>query len=118
MAPRPTVIGNRRRTALLGVVAILFQAILFGWHHHELHFAGRQSSPTAIVTNGTAPPLSEADGDCCEICLTLHHQSAAAPEFAFAPPPPPRAAAPVRDETALIVRPCALAFQARAPPLA
>jgi hypothetical protein len=103
-------------TARLGLVAILFQAILFGWHHHDLSFA--KPLPAAVVENPAAAPLVADDEDGCEICQVLHHQHAASAVFVAAPAPSATAAGLAASDTALVARTLALAFRARAPPLA
>src|SRR5204862_219381 len=49
--------GARRRVALLGIVAVLLQAILFGWHHHPLPLSSRGSPPAVTVANAALPLL-------------------------------------------------------------
>lgn len=117
--PNPCARSGRRHRlpALLGIAALLFQATLFGWHHHDLVFAGRLAHAVASAPNGASPTPPDADTDGCEICQTLHHQSAATPEALFAPAPPPFAASPEPHEAELIAGILALAFRARAPPL-
>lgn len=106
----------RRYGARLGFFAVLFQAILFGWHHHELTFAGRLAVP--VVENPASVPQVDDDADGCEICQVLHHLTAAPAEFVTAPPPAAAANIAAAHETAFIFRGIASAFQARAPPLA
>jgi hypothetical protein len=115
-APSASDPRNRRLTALLGVAAILFQAALFGWHHHDLQFAGRLAHAVASAPSG-APSPPDVDADGCEICQSLHHQSASTPEALFAPAPPPLAASPAPHDAEFIAGALALAFRARAPPL-
>jgi hypothetical protein len=105
----------RWSAARLGLFAVLFQAILFGWHHHDLVFAGRLTAP--VVANPTAPPQAADDEDCCEICQVLHHLTAAPADLAAAPPPVAIAIAEIACDTAFCARAPALAFHARAPPL-
>jgi hypothetical protein len=106
---------TRRLAARLGLFAVLFQALLFGWHHHDRVFAG--TGPRhAIVQNGAATTHPADDEDGCEICQVLHHQTAstgdlivvALPGFAALPLP--------ADAPVFVVRTLALAFRARAPP--
>jgi hypothetical protein len=106
----------RRLAVRLGVFAVLFQAILFGWHHHDLHLAGRLPAP--ILENPSATPQIADDADGCEICQVLHHLTAAPVDFAAAPPPLATAAGSVANDTEFVARNAALAFRARAPPLA
>ncbi len=116
-SPSPAIRSGQRRVALLAVAAILFQAILFGWHHHDFQVAGRLAHAVASAPSGASPSPPDADGDGCEICQTLHHQSAATPESLFAPAPPPLAVSPEPHDAEFIARALALAFRARAPPL-
>ena len=105
----------QRLAARLGLFAVLFQAILFGWHHHDLPFPGRL--PTPVLENpATAPQLAD-DEDGCEICQVLHHLTAAPLDVANTPPPLAVTAVAVRNATAFAARRPALAFRARAPPL-
>jgi len=104
-----------RLAARLGLFAVLFQAILFGWHHHDLPFAGHL--PLPVFQNSTAAPQPAADEDGCEICQVLHHLTAAPVDVASAPPPLAVASASVAVETVFFARTLALAFRARAPPL-
>lgn len=115
-APHASDARNRRLTALIGVAAILFQAILFGWHHHDLAFSGRLTHAVASAPIGASPSPPDTDADGCEICQTLHHQSAATPEALFAPAPPPLAALPDPYGAEFIAAALAPAFRARAPP--
>jgi hypothetical protein len=114
------IIGDRgwsRAAARLGLFAILFQAILFGWHHHDRVFAGSQKRH-AVIQNSTAATHPADDEDGCEICQVLHHQTAASSNGIATPLPGLAAAPSVADDPVRIVRTPALAFRARAPPLA
>jgi hypothetical protein len=115
--------GFRRRAAAgwlgarLGLFAILFQAILFGWHHHDLVFAGSQHLPPVIGNQSTATqPVDDEDG--CEICQVIHHQTAATGNGIIAPLPGLTASPSIAADPVFVVRSLALAFRARAPPLA
>jgi hypothetical protein len=99
----------------LGLFAVLFQAILFGWHHHDLSFAGRSLIP--VVVNPCGPPQAADDEDGCEICQVLHHLTAAPVDVAAAPPALTLAAVSISGDSAFTARTPALAFRARAPPL-
>ncbi len=121
MAGKPpflTVTARLRPVAVrLGIFAILFQALLFGWHHHDLVFAG--SLPMPVVQNSAAPIQSALDDeDGCEICSVLHHLTAAPVELAAAPMPAPSALILCFGDAAFVAQAPALAFRARAPPLA
>jgi hypothetical protein len=104
-----------RLAARLGLFVVLFQAILFGWHHHDLPFPGRLPAP--VLENPITTPQLADDQDGCEICQVLHHLTAAPVDVAGAPPPLAVASASITVKTAFLVRTLALAFRARAPPL-
>jgi hypothetical protein len=100
--------------ALIAVFAILFQAILFGWHHHELALTGHL--PSAVIENHAGAPLAADDEDGCEICQVLHHLFAA-PADVIAPRSPDATTADrIASVPAPAARSPALAFRARAPP--
>jgi hypothetical protein len=110
---------NRRQVwsswaARLGLFAILFQAILFGWHHHDPTFAGRLPAP--VIQNSPAQPQPLDDEDSCEICSVLHHLTAAPVDLAAAPMPTPVADIVRSGNVAVVAQAVALAFRARAPP--
>jgi hypothetical protein len=106
---------NRARTmtAKLGLLAVLFQAILFGWHHHDLTFPGRLSMP--VFENHSATPQI-ADEDGCEICQVFHHLTAAPAEFPAIEPPRTTITDSFDRDPAIVRGTAAAAFQARAPP--
>jgi hypothetical protein len=114
--PDQTNLVARRRIALLGVAAILFQALLFGWHHHE--FPLRQSGPAAILSNASQPLAPSTADDLCEICSILHHQNAA--PLAFVTPAIPSSIEAATKPPAAVFskRAAKSGFRARAPPLA
>jgi hypothetical protein len=100
----------------LGLFAVLFQAILFGWHHHDLIVAGRL--PALVIEKPDAAPQVIDDEDGCEICQVLHHLTAAPVDVAGAPPPLALAIAAAVPERASAVRGVLAGFHARAPPSA
>jgi hypothetical protein len=108
-------LGRQRKRALLGVFAILLQAILFGWHEHPLPVsAGHQ--PVLRSQGGAAPLSPSLEDEHCQICIGLHHLSAAPGEFMeFAPPPRIRSQKNAA-ETDPVAGAARLAFHARAPP--
>jgi hypothetical protein len=79
-------------------------------------FAGRLPAPA--VHNAATQPQAGDDEDRCEICSVLHHLTAAPVELFAAPLPPPVAAVTRRSEASATAEAPALAFRARAPPLA
>jgi hypothetical protein len=107
----------RRRVALLGILAILFQAILFGWHHHPLILASHGAPPVAHGADGA--PLSPATAeDDCDICQALHHLNGAPGEFVVLAAPGIAAAPERLPRRVAEAQPPKRAFQARAPPRA
>jgi hypothetical protein len=106
----------RRRVARLAVFAVLFQALLFGWHHHSLPAMARSADPVVSLHN-TALPMSPASAeDSCEICVALHHLSASPLDCAISPPPLLGVAAAYLPDQAFLDRAKDRAFHARAPP--
>jgi hypothetical protein len=107
-----------KRVALLGIFAIFFQAILFGWHHHDLVVAegGTALALSAPASGSTSFPATDADG--CEICIALHHQAAAPLAFMVASVPGLAAAPRAEGDRAFFVLADYRAFHSRAPPRA
>jgi hypothetical protein len=101
--------------ARLGLFAVLFQAILFGWHHHDPVRAGHLPMP--VVANPTTAPQAVDDEDSCEICQVLHHLTAAPLDWPTAMPPRAPAARILRAAPDFVGQLPTLAFRARAPPL-
>jgi hypothetical protein len=115
---RLALLVPRRGTACLGVFAILFQAILFGWHSHPLPVSA-QGVPTALSAPAGAgdedPSLADDD---CQICFALSHHSAAPIDF-IPPLPLGEASTPApRVEESLAPKTPYLNFRSRAPPRA
>src|SRR5262249_39018910 len=76
---------GRQLAALTGAFAILVQAVMFAWHHHELPpFALRGAPAVAVAATGPEMPAA-ADRD-CPICFAIAHNGAApAALFALSP---------------------------------
>ena len=106
-----------RRVALLAVLAVLFQAILFGWHHHELSLPSGDAPALAFPAGGAPPEPADLDDD-CDICQALHHLSAAPGEVVALAVPDAAASALLLPASIFIERAGERAFQARAPPRA
>src|SRR5437763_13654162 len=87
-----TGMTEHRPIALIAIAAILFQALLFGWHHHGLASAAR-GGPAASLYDASRPLPSTVAEDSCDICAVLHHQSAPPLAFIAAPTPPAIASA-------------------------
>jgi hypothetical protein len=105
----------RRRVALLAVFAALFQAMLFGWHHHSLPAMARSGHPVVSLHNANLPLPATAE-DSCEICIALHHLSASPLDFAEPPLPRIGVALAYLPGQAFPDRAIDRAFHARAPP--
>jgi hypothetical protein len=105
----------RGRVALIGVAAILFQALVFGWHHHGLAWAAR-GGPAASFYDASRPLPTAVAEDICEICAVLHHQSASPLAFAAPPAPPATASAVTPPARIFRGRASTRGFHARAPP--
>lgn len=107
-----------RRTALVGLFAVLFQAILFGWHHHPEHFAVAGQWPALSSPQSGAPLSPAAADDECELCAALHHLTSAPAEFILVASPPVQVVPRIRFTAARRESFSHLSFRARAPPLA
>jgi hypothetical protein len=105
----------RRRIALVGVAAILLQAVLFGWHHHAVALPG-SSGPIAALHSATEPLAPATAEELCDICAVLHQQSAAPLAFIAPPMPSGRTAANDLPSPAAHDRVGTRGFDARAPP--
>jgi hypothetical protein len=107
--------GTARWLAMrLGIFAVLFQAILFGWHHHDPIWAGHL--PIPVLANPTGPPQAIDDEDGCEICQVLHHLTAATADPGSAPRAPSLVHISWIGGAAYVIRASASAFDARGPP--
>jgi hypothetical protein len=106
----------RRRVALLAVFAVLFQAMLFGWHHHSLPAMARGAQSVVSLHDADLPWSPATAEDSCEICIALHHLSVSPLAFAVSPPPSIGAAATHLPDQASPDRAIDRAFHARAPP--
>lgn len=106
--------ATRSIATRLGLLALLFQALLFGWHHHDLTFSGRLPMP--VIENPAAASQIADDEDGCEICQALHHLTAAPIEFSAVRPPCAIVARLRQGHPASLHSATAAAFQARAPP--
>jgi hypothetical protein len=108
----------RRKAAFLGIFALLFQAALFGWHHHPFPLSSR-GTPTVLAAgpSGGHPTPTLTDDD-CQICSALSHHTASPVDFLTAPVPGPvQLHLPAVDTVWVPVRSYVL-FRSRAPPRA
>jgi hypothetical protein len=106
-----------RRFALFGCFAVLFQALLFGWHHHDLTLTSHGMAPAAHGS-GEAPFSPATAEDDCDICQALHHLRTAPGEFVRLPPPSGPATVLALATLVLQHGGFSRAFRARAPPRA
>ena len=115
---KPRLPARRRGVALLGIFAILLQAVLFAEHRHPLPVSSRDAPALSAAASAPGHEASgQADND-CQICFALGHHSAAPVDLAAALRPA-HAALPPRVLKA-VVTPVAsyLLFRSRAPPRA
>jgi hypothetical protein len=105
---------HRRAGALVGIFAVLIQAILFGWHHH----APLTASAGIVATAPTSPTLPHLVDDDCPICFTLSHHGVVPLDFSV--PHLPEAGPTSRAAPPAVDAPLAryYSFQSRAPPSA
>jgi hypothetical protein len=106
----------RRITAIVGSFAILFQAMLFAWHHHPLPFSPRGAPAVAVAQ--TAPELPALADHDCQICLAISHHGAVPVDFFTARP---AEEVPLHQPRMAAVDPPLapyLLFRSRAPPRA
>lgn len=108
---------GRRVAALTGAFAILVQAVLFGWHHHEIPFR-QHAAFGLILATPTSPAMPAADHHDCQICFALGHHGAVPVDF-FAPSLP-EPMPPHHTRLAAVDAPLAryFFFHSRAPPRA
>ena len=104
--------------ALLGVFAILLQAVLFAWHHHPLPFSSMGAPALLAVAPANAPEAPGRVHDDCQICFALGHNSAAPVGFAAEPPPTHAAMSPTALGAVVAPGTPYLLFRSRAPPRA
>ena len=115
---KPGTPALRRCAALLGIFAILLQAVLFAEHHHSLRVFSRGAPALLTAAPGTgADAPGRADND-CQICFALGHHSAAPVGFVAAPPPHHRAPPASALGTVVAAGAPYLLFRSRAPPRA
>ena len=109
---------RRRAYALVGTFAILFQAVLFAWHHHPAAFHARSAGAAATLAAPTSPVMPALADQDCEICFALSHHGAV-PVDLFVANRPLHAPLP-RSRLAAVDTPPApyILFRSRAPPLA
>ena len=103
---------------LVGAFAILFQAVLFGWHHHPASF--HVWSPGAVTTLAapTGPVMPALADHDCEICFAVSHHGAVPVNFSAAKPPENAPLAQTRIAAVEVpLTPYSL-FRSRAPPAA
>ena len=104
----------RRAKAALGVLALLLQAMLFAWHHHQLPFSSRTAAPLALTAPGPdTPPAVDRD---CEICFSLSHHGAVPVALFAAAQPEARAPRRIHAAATPISPVPYFLFQPRAPP--
>ena len=108
----------RRVTAVIASFVMLFQAMLFAWHHHT-HFLRQPDLPAvgSIVVVSIDPALPSDDDD-CQICFALGHHPAASVDFLAAPSADPEPLPLFSAASFPHALPCYFLFHSRAPPRA
>src|SRR5438105_12091888 len=110
--------ARRRAYALVGTFAILFQAVLFAWHHHPAAFHARSAGAAATLAAPTTPVMPALADHDCEICFALSHHGAV-PVDLFLANRPLHAPLPQSRLAAVDTSPAPyILFRSRAPPLA
>lgn len=104
----------RRATAIIASLAVLFQALVFAWHQHELPFASRGGPVLAHAAAGSGMPAS-ADRD-CPICFAIAHHGAVPVAFYMPSLPDERALQQHPAATLGNLRTPYFLFRSRAPP--
>jgi hypothetical protein len=109
---------RRRGGALVGIFAILFQTVLFAWHHHPAPFHVRSAGAVTTLAAPTTPAMPALADHECEICFAISHHGAVPVSFLAAKPP--EHATLHRSRLVAVETSSALyiLFQSRAPPLA
>jgi hypothetical protein len=109
----------RQAAALVGILAILFQATLSAWHHHAPPFHARVASSVTTLTAPSSQGMPESADHDCQICCTLNHHGAVPVDFLAAKSPD---GAPLHQiRVAVAAAPLLipyLLFRSRAPPVA
>jgi hypothetical protein len=110
--------ASRRAIAILGIFAILFQAMLFAWHVHAHPRSSRAASAVVALAAASDQEMPAAAEDACQICFALRHHGAV-PVDLYAAAPPDHSPVLTAQATA-VTAPLAsyLLFRSRAPPRA
>jgi hypothetical protein len=100
--------------AVLGILAILFQATLGAWHHHALIFSSRAAGVAASApANEEAPKAADQH---CQICFSLGHHGAVPVDWLAAALRDPDPRPPILAVDVAGPLPAHFLFHARAPP--
>jgi hypothetical protein len=115
---KPKLPTPRRGAVLLGVFAILLQAVLFAWHHHPLPLSSRGAPAVLAAGPSAGHPTPVLTDDDCQICFALNHHSAVPIGFVGAQAPRPVPLHPQTIDTVWAALPFYVLFRSRAPPRA
>jgi hypothetical protein len=103
-------------TAFLGIFAILFQAVLFAWHHHTIVLPAQNTTAAGSQVVVSSDHFPAAADDDCALCFALAHHNVTPVDF-FAAPLGIRASQPqLLVAAASCPLPSYLLFRSRAPP--
>lgn len=109
----------RRGGVLLGIFAVLLQAVLFAWHNHPLPLSPRNAAAVLAAAPAAGPEAPGRAHTDCQICFALAHHSAASPaDFTAVSPPRHLLLRLAAIEAALAPAASYLLFRSRAPPRA
>ena len=108
---------SRRAIAILGIFAILYQAMLFAWHVHAQPRSSRAAS-AVVALAATSDQEMPAAEDACQICFALSHHRAVPVDLYTATPP--NHLPVLTAQATAVTAPLAsyLLFRSRAPPRA
>jgi len=99
---------------MLGIFAILFQAMLFAWHDHVRPRSSRAASEIVTASGGDQMPASAEDA--CKICFALSHHGAVPVDLYAAAPPDHLPVLTARATAVTAPLASFLLFRSRAPP--
>jgi hypothetical protein len=109
--------ASRLTSAVLGITAILFQAMMFAWHHHAPPFSSHGAPRIAALAAGGPEMPAAADRD-CQICFALAHHGAVPVHLFAVTPPEQRLLKQFWTATVVLSLAAYLLFQPHAPPRA
>jgi len=107
---------TRQSVALVAILAVLLQAILFAWHHHALPFRARATAAVTTLAAPTSPAIPASADQDCQICFSLCHHGVLPVDFFGAKPPEEKSLRQVPAVAVDVPLVPYLLFRSRAPP--